>query len=129
MHPVRSGQEVIVNEPRARQLVARERARVESRLAELSGEIRDEGYAQRQQTGEYEDAGSVLETESIAVALTADLREQLAAVERAEERIARGTYGRSVESGLPIPDERLEAEPLAERTIEEQRQYERRAPK
>ena len=118
-----------MNEPRARQLVARERARVESRLAELSGEIRDEGYAQRQQTGEYEDAGSVLETESIAVALTADLREQLAAVERAEERIARGTYGRSVESGLPIPDERLEAEPLAERTIEEQRQYERRAPK
>jgi DnaK suppressor protein len=129
MHPVRSGQEVIVNEPRARQLVARERARVESRLAELSGEIRDEGYAQRQQTGEYEDAGSVLETESIAVALAADLREQLAAVERAEERIARGTYGRSVESGVPIPDERLEAEPLAERTIEEQRQYERRAPK
>jgi DnaK suppressor protein len=35
-------------------------------------------------------------------------------------RIARGTYGRSIESGLPIPDERLEVEPLAERTIEEQ---------
>ena len=43
---------------------------------------------------------------------------------RAEERIALGTYGSSIESGLPIPDEQLEAEPLAERTIEEQRDYE-----
>jgi DnaK suppressor protein len=98
-------------------------------LAELDGEIRAEGSIQRQQTGEYEDAGSALETESISVALAADLREQLAAVERAEERVARGTYGRSVESGMPIPDERLEAEPLAERTIEEQRQYERHGSK
>ena len=98
-------------------------------LAELDGEIRAEGSIQRQQTGEYEDAGSALETESISVALAADLREQLAAVERAEERVARGTYGRSVESGMPIPDERLEAEPLAERTIEEQRQSERHGSK
>ena len=35
-----------------------------------------------------------------------------------------GGYGRSIESGSSIPDERLEAEPLAERTIEEQRDYE-----
>ena len=40
-----------------------------------------------------------------------DLRDQLAAVERAEERLAAGTYGLSVESGLPIPDDRLEARP------------------
>ena len=52
------------------------------------------------------------------------LREQLAAAGRAEGRIALGTYGRSVESRLPIPDERLEAEPLARRTIEQQRDYE-----
>jgi DnaK suppressor protein len=129
VQPVRSGQEVIVNERRARELVAHERARIQSMLAELDGEIRAEGSIQRQQTGEYEDAGSALETESISVALAADLREQLAAVERAEERVARGTYGRSVESGMPIPDERLEAEPLAERTIEEQRQYERHGSK
>jgi DnaK suppressor protein len=69
-------------------------------------------------------SGSSLEAESVSVALEADLREQLAAVGRAEERIAQGTYGRSVQSGLPIPDERLEAEPLAERTIEEQRHHE-----
>jgi DnaK suppressor protein len=97
-------------------------------LAELGGEIRAEGSLGRQQTGDNGDAGSALETESVTVALTADLREQLAAVGRAEERIARGTYGRSIESGIPIPDDRLEAEPLAERTVEEQRQYERRGP-
>jgi len=115
-----------VNEPRARELVARERARVESMLAELGGEIPAEGFLGRQQPGDRDDAGSALETESVTVALRADLREQLAAVGRAEERIARGMYGRSVESGTPIPDDRLEAEPLAERTVDEQRLYERR---
>jgi len=114
-----------VNERQARKLVAQERARIESMLAELGGEIRAEGSLGRQQPGDSEDAGSALEAESVTVALASDLREQLAAVERAEERIARGTYGRSVQSGMPIPDERLEAEPLAERTIEEQRLFER----
>ena len=50
-----------------------------------------------------------------------DLREELAAVERAEARLAAGTYGLSIESGKPIPDERLEALPTAERTAEEER--------
>jgi len=54
-----------------------------------------------------------------------DLREQLAAVERAEERLANGTYGRSVESGATIPDERLEAVPTAERTVDEEARRER----
>ena len=43
--------------------------------------------------------------------------------------LALGTYGRSVDSGASIPDDRLEAEPLAERTVEEQRLYEQRGPK
>jgi RNA polymerase-binding transcription factor DksA len=49
-----------------------------------------------------------------------DIRDELAAVERAEARLAAGTYGLSVESGVPIPDERLEAVPTAERTVEEE---------
>jgi DnaK suppressor protein len=49
-----------------------------------------------------------------------DLKERLAAVERAEARIAAGTYGLSVQSGDAIPDERLEAVPTAELTVEEQ---------
>jgi DnaK suppressor protein len=98
-------------------------------LAEIGGQGLSDGPLQRQQTGEYEDAGSGLEAESVAVAITADLREQLDAVGRAEERISRGTYGISVESGMAIPDERLEAEPLAERAIEEQREFERHGPR
>ncbi|MGZ4359852.1 MAG: TraR/DksA family transcriptional regulator, partial [Gaiellaceae bacterium] len=50
------------------------------------------------------------------------LRQELAAVERAEARLAAGTYGRSIESGRPIPDERLEALPSAERTADEEAQ-------
>lgn len=53
--------------------------------------------------------------------LAEDLRDRLAALERAEQRLATGTYGLSVESGKPIPDERLEAFPTAERTVEEER--------
>ena len=116
-----------MNELRGREFVARERTRIEGLLAEQVSEIRADGSLQRQQTGESEDAASELDSEAVSVALAADLREQLAAVERAEERIAGGTYGRSIESGLLIPDERLEAEPLAERTIEEQRDYETQA--
>jgi DnaK suppressor protein len=46
-------------------------------------------------------------------------------VSRAEERLAAGTYGRSVESGEPIPDARLEALPAAERTVAEDERYRR----
>jgi DnaK suppressor protein len=117
-----------VDERRARELVARERVRIEQALADLGGEIRTEDSLQRQQPGDSGDAGSLLLTESVDAALMADLHEQLAAVGRAEERIALGEYGKSIESGKPIPDERLEAEPLAERTVEEQRLYEARGP-
>jgi DnaK suppressor protein len=53
--------------------------------------------------------------------LAEELRDRLAALERAEQRLAAGTFGLSIESGQPIPDERLEALPTAERTVEEER--------
>jgi DnaK suppressor protein len=118
-------QEATVNQQRARELVARERARIQASLAALTDEVRGDRNLNRQQAGESHEAGSALEAESVDLTLAAGLREQLAAVERAEERIALGTYGRSIESGGPIPDARLEAEPLAERTVEEQRLLER----
>jgi DnaK suppressor protein len=46
----------------------------------------------------------------------------LAAIDRAEQRLAAGTFGRSVRSGAPIPDERLEADPAAELTVQEAEQ-------
>jgi len=58
------------------------------------------------------------------VGLAESLREELAAVERAEQRLANGTYGKSVESGEAIPDGRLQSVPWAERTADEQARYE-----
>jgi DnaK suppressor protein len=115
---------LIVKEAHARDNVARERAHIEASLTGLDGDIRAAGSLRGQQTGELEEGASGLETESVDVALAASLRAELAAVGRAEERMTDGTYGRSVQSGLPIPDERLAVEPLAERTVEEQTLHE-----
>jgi RNA polymerase-binding transcription factor len=52
-----------------------------------------------------------------------DLQARLAAVERAERRLAAGTYGLSIASGKPIPDERLELLPTAELTVEKERAH------
>ena len=102
---------------RARELVAAERARIERALARLghadSGEVQDIGDPGNLAADLYQD--------ELDEGLTERLREELAAVERAEARLAAGTYGLSVESGEPIPDERLEAVPTAERTVEEER--------
>jgi hypothetical protein len=47
------------------------------------------------------------------------LQARWAALQRAEARLAAGSYGRSIRSGQPIPDERLKADPLAELTVQE----------
>ena len=112
-----------MDERRARELVAAERASIEATLRALVGDVRADGELKHQQEGDQEEGGA-LATEMVDSAMVAALRAQLIDVERAEERIASGTYGRSVESGAVIPDERLEAEPLAERTLEEQELYE-----
>ncbi len=48
----------------------------------------------------------------------------LTLVQAALKRIEDGTYGKSVVSGKPIPEKRLEALPWADRTIEEEEQAE-----
>jgi DnaK suppressor protein len=105
---------------RARELLARERARLERALAELSSREGDEDPDPFEAA---DVAPDLLETE-LEEGLAARLREELDAVERAERRLAEGAYGLSVESGEPIPDARLQAVPWAERTAEEQARYE-----
>jgi DnaK suppressor protein len=107
---------------RARELLRRERERIESALA---GEAHapDTDLATRDQ--HLGDQGPELYDDELAAGLRDQLAAELAAVARAEERLARGTYGLSIESGEPIPDERLEAHPTAERTTEEQARLER----
>ena len=102
---------------RARELLAAERQRIERELAGLG---RDEGEPQDEDVDEGDQATDLYQDE-LDESRQNDLRDQLAAVERAEERLAAGTYGLSVESGQPIPDERLEARPTAELTVEEER--------
>ena len=114
-----------MDEDRARGLVARERRRIETALAELAGEEQAEDASQFDQTGESSEAGSEIQHELVDEAVEAGLRNELAAVERAEARLADGSFGLSVESGARIPDDRLEAHPLAERTVEEQARFER----
>jgi DnaK suppressor protein len=102
---------------RARELLAAERARIERALPRLRHQDDSEP------ADEFDPANlaSDLYQDELDEGLADDLREQLAAVERAEGRLAAGTYGLSTESGLPIPDERLEALPTAELTVEEER--------
>jgi DnaK suppressor protein len=71
------------------------------------------------------DAAQPLTAEGMDDAIAEGLRSRLDAIERALHRLDAGTYGRSVRSGQPIPDERLEADPAAELTIEEARADER----
>jgi DnaK suppressor protein len=71
-------------------------------------------------TGDIADPAQPLTDEQGADAIAAGLRTRLGAIERAEGRLDAGTYGKSVRSGTPIPDERLEADPAAELTVEEE---------
>jgi DnaK suppressor protein len=103
---------------RARELLQTERTRIERGLAGLrptdDGEIESGNHPGDDAEDLYQD--------ELDQGRAEELRRQLQAVERAEARLAEGTYGLSVESGEPIPDERLEAFPTAERTVaEEQR--------
>jgi DnaK suppressor protein len=102
----------------ARELLADERRRLEQAIAAL-GKDEHEADTQESEPGEL-GSQELLQTE-LEAGLAEDLAEQLAAVERAEQRLQAGTYGLSIESGEPIPDARLEAIPTAERTVEEQR--------
>src|SRR5258705_12281150 len=118
-------QERFMDEQRARELVARERRRVEAAIAELTGEEQGSVASQFDQTGESAEAGAEIQHAMVDSAMAATLQSELASVVRAETRIAQGTFGLSVESGGRIPDDRLEVEPLTERTVEEQARFER----
>jgi DnaK suppressor protein len=102
---------------RAHQLLTRERARIERSLAQLR-------QADTAEPNDYVDSAANLAAElyqeELDEGLTDDLHRQLAAVERAEHRLTAGRYGLSIQSGRPIPDDRLEAVPTAERTVDEE---------
>jgi DnaK suppressor protein len=100
-----------------RQLLEAERERIERALKGLGheddGDLDDDSDAADRGTDTYQD--------EFDEGRAGDLREQLEAVERAEARLAAGTYGLSIKSGEAIPDDRLRAVPTAELTVDEER--------
>jgi DnaK suppressor protein len=111
-----------MDQARARALLAGERARLQRLLQAETGE------PQAAELGDEVDDADRRNAEQTGMAVDQLLRARWAALERAEARLAAGSYGRSVRTGQPIPDERLEADPLAELTVEEAAAAEREAP-
>ena len=98
----------------ARKQLAEERARVEDELAALGDPsvTSDEAEAP-------EDKATQLDQIEREQVIREELRGTLTSIERAEKRIADGSYGTSVVSGKEIPSERLEAVPWADRLVGE----------
>ena len=105
-----------MDKARARALLDQERRRLEQ-LGRAVARDHDDAVAV-QPTGPVDGADRRV-TEETSQALSERLDDRLGALERAEARLAAGTYGASILSGRPIPDERLEAFPLAELTVVE----------
>ena len=98
----------------AHKRLAEERARVEQELERIG---RPDASDEPQDSGDQADE---LQQEGTDDALREDLKQTLEAIERAEARLEEGTYGVSVVSGDPLPDERLEAVPWADRKVDEE---------
>jgi DnaK suppressor protein len=113
-----------IDEAKARELLGRERKRIESALGDIE-RMRQSEISEVDTATAPEDDAEVIEEETVDRALEEQLRRELEAIERAEQRLEDGKYGLSVESGEPIPVQRLETVPWAERTAEEQQRYER----
>ena len=99
---------------RARERLAEERARVERELEAIG---RPQASDEPQDSGDQADE---LQQEGTDDALRDELERNLSAISDAEQRLEDGSYGKSVVSGDPIPDERLEAIPWADRKVEEE---------
>ena len=119
-----SDREPPIDEAHARELLQRERERIEAQLADVERLRRSELDGIETATDPDDDA-ELIEERARDEELAEPLRGRLEAIGRAEKRLEDGTYGFSVESGEPIPPARLEAIPWAERTTEEQQHHER----
>ena len=112
-----------MDKARARALLEKERRRLEQ-LGRAVARDHDDTVAASSPEDQVDGADRRV-AEETSQALGERLRDRWGALERAEARLAAGTYGASVLSGRPIPDERLEAFPLAELTVQEAAQRDR----
>ncbi|MGB8381858.1 MAG: hypothetical protein WCG47_11505 [Dermatophilaceae bacterium] len=103
---------------RARSLLTAERGHVQQLLAD-AGVAQAEDQEAEGETGDMADSAQSLTEQGVDDAVAAALRDRLAALDRALWRVDDGSYGRSIRSGVPIANERLQADPAAELTVEE----------
>jgi DnaK suppressor protein len=107
-----------MDDNRARQLLSDERIRVQELLDALErNQLHDRDGAN--ESGDMSDSSESLVSEGTDDAVAANLTLRLEALDRADARLDAGAFGRSVKSGATIPDERLEADPAAELTVDE----------
>jgi DnaK suppressor protein len=109
---------------RARALLNEERHRLESLLRSVDAD-HDRVAPADEVAEDLVDGADRRTLEETDEAVARQLAIRLEALRRAEGRLAAGTYGRSLLSGRPIPDDRLEAFPLAELTVDEEAAQER----
>ena len=103
-----------MDEQKARERLTEERARIERELEGIGPQQEEE---QPEDTG---DQGDDLEQAAKDEAIREQLQRTLEAIGSAEQRLDDGSYGKSVISGEPIPEERLEVLPWADRLVEEE---------
>ena len=109
-----------MDEKVARERLTAERAEVTQLLADAEAAAAADREVESG-PGDYADSAQPLTAQGMDEAMAVSFRNRLDAIGRALKRLDEGTYGRSVRSGEPIPDDRLEADPAAELTIQEAR--------
>jgi DnaK suppressor protein len=114
-----------MTEEEARGLLTAESAVVRQLLASAEASGDADRSAQNSEIA-VSDAAQPLNAEGVDDAVVESLQQRLEVLQRAEQRLDTGTFGRSVLSGEVIPDDRLRADPAAELTIEEARAQEQR---
>ncbi|MBE3559901.1 MAG: TraR/DksA C4-type zinc finger protein [Ktedonobacteraceae bacterium] len=114
--------------------IALQKARLETKLAEVQAHIREQHAAATRESGE---GSGIPDLEEVAADLAARQLEQSELfgeitlsneIQAALRRIEEGTYGRCIECGQPIAEKRLEVLPWASLCIKDQERLERNQP-
>lgn len=102
--------------PASEPVLTDHRALLEDERAGLARQLAELGYGETgglNYDSNFADTSQVTAERGEAEALAGELKEALAEVEAALERLERGTYGRCERCGQPITPARLEAKPAA----------------
>ncbi len=99
----------------ARQRLAAKRAELEE-LSRLSQEARKPVELDQQSVGRLSRMDAI-QQQAMAEAAERARKRDLARIDMAERRLAEGEYGYCLDCGEPIPDRRLEIDPMAERCV------------